>query len=79
MPPKKTLGQVHDFGVIMLKALLSGWADTVVGLAKVNLRAEVTLVASSLGQTKRRCDVEIRHHNNCRHGGFAAQRGRAER
>jgi pyruvate dehydrogenase (quinone) len=37
MPPKKTLGQVHDFGVIMLKALLSGRADKVVGLAKVNL------------------------------------------
>jgi pyruvate dehydrogenase (quinone) len=37
MPPKKTLGQVHDFGVFMLKAVLSGRADEVVDLAKVNL------------------------------------------
>ncbi len=37
LPPKKTLGQVHDFGVFMLKAVLSGRADEVIDLAKVNL------------------------------------------
>ncbi len=37
LPPKKTLGQVQDFGVFMLKAVLSGRADQVIDLAKVNL------------------------------------------
>lgn len=36
-PPKKTLGQVHDFGLFMLKAVLNGRADELVDLAKVNL------------------------------------------
>ena len=37
LPPKKTLGEVHDFGVFMLKAVLNGRANELVDLAKVNL------------------------------------------
>ncbi|HEX4410903.1 MAG TPA: ubiquinone-dependent pyruvate dehydrogenase [Xanthobacteraceae bacterium] len=37
LPPKKTLGQVHDFGVFMLKAVLNGRANELIDLAKVNL------------------------------------------
>jgi pyruvate dehydrogenase (quinone) len=37
MPPKATLGDVHKFGLFMLKAVLDGRAGELIDLAKVNL------------------------------------------
>jgi pyruvate dehydrogenase (quinone) len=37
MPPTITLEQATGFGVSMIKAVLSGRADEIVDLAKVNL------------------------------------------
>ncbi len=37
MPPQISLDKVTDFGLFMLKALLSGHGDEIIDLAKINL------------------------------------------
>jgi pyruvate dehydrogenase (quinone) len=37
MPPKTTLGEAHDFGMFLLKAVLDGRGEQLIDLAKTNL------------------------------------------